>query len=386
MFTKTTLQRNADATEVIAATSVAPENVNLFDENNWSGKPAEDAANAEPVVVAEVTPAAVEKTDVDYNSFVKEHFGFDSLEVAKQEFENLKKPKEVESFKFLNDQSEKIFKALKEGKEDDIYNFLAQKKQVERLLSSEVDDKLADELLKVSYKAKNKELTEDEVEFLLNKRFALPKKPTQALDETDDEYEERVGNWQSDVNSINKEKIIEAKLAKKEIEHLKTTIELPNFGVAPQTQPKQEDLDKLEKMAALYEKDVETKCKSFEGVKVTAKIGDIELPVSFTPTDEDKVSMQKELLEFDVNKYFDGKWLNQDGTVNVDEMSSDYYFLKNKKDIIQKVANESAAKMFEYIKKTYGNVSFKDDAKQTVFQQDTDSEQLQATKAFLNGM
>ena len=61
----------------------------------------------------------------DSNQFIKERFGYDSVEEAEQEF---KKLKEQPSFEFKDDVSKSLFDAIKEGKADDVYEILNQQK------------------------------------------------------------------------------------------------------------------------------------------------------------------------------------------------------------------------------------------------------------------
>ena len=64
----------------------------------------------------------------DSNQFVKERFGFESVEQAEEEFKRFKEPKE--EFKFQDDMSKTLFDAIKEGKTDDIYEILNQQKKL----------------------------------------------------------------------------------------------------------------------------------------------------------------------------------------------------------------------------------------------------------------
>lgn len=359
MFTTQKLQRNVDAAENVVATPPTPE-FNAFDETTWGAKVSEQVTPT----IAQENLDGIEKvvqTEPNYNDWVKTEFGFDSVEVAKTEFDNYKKYKETpptpQEIKFANEDSEKLFKSLQEGKVDDVYNYLQTQKKVDKILNAEINEGNAEEIIKLSMQNKYKDLTSEEIDYQFNKQFKLPKKPSQSLDQTDDEYEDVLKDWTSECNEVKKGIIIEAKLAKPEIAKLKSELVLPTIEQKATNQPSQEDLQKIEKWQKDYESSVEAEYKNFNGVNVTAKCGDAELPITYSPTDEDKTALRNNLLDFDAVKYLEQRWVDATSqTVNVKKAISELYFLENKDAILQKVANESAAKMLEHIKKTNSNI------------------------------
>jgi hypothetical protein len=200
-------------------------------------------------------------------------------------------------------------------------------------------------------------LTEDEINYKFNQQFNLPKQPKQGYEETDDEYEETLREWKLSVDSIKQGMVIEAKLAKQEIAKIKSELVLPTIEQKVQEQtidPK--EVEKLEVIRKQYESSLDIEGKNFNGISLTAKCGDAELPISFTPTEEYKSNLTNRLKDFTYDEYFNGRWVNQDGTVNVSKVMNDIHLLENQEAAFQKVANESAAKMFEYIKKTSSNI------------------------------
>ena len=67
-------------------------------------------------------PPAASGTTFDPNQFVKEKFGYDSVEQAEEEFKKFKeKPSD---FEFKDNVSKTLFDAIKEGKADDVYDIL----------------------------------------------------------------------------------------------------------------------------------------------------------------------------------------------------------------------------------------------------------------------
>lgn len=334
---------------------VVTQQSNPFDDKTWLEQPNLSqenlAANAEPIIENSKEP--------NYNDWVKTEFGFDSVEVAKQEFDNYKKIKESTSqeIKFENEQSEKVFKSLKEGKIDDVYEFLATQKKIDKILNAEISENNAEEIIKLSMQNKYKDLTADEIDYQFNREFKFPKKPSQGLDETDDEYETSINDWSNECNEITKGMIIQAKLAKPEIAKLKSELVLPTLESKSTNQPTQEELQNIEKWQKDYESSVEAEYKVFDGVSIIAKCGDAELPISYQPTETDKTALKDRLMDFDAVKYMGDRWIEQTtNTVNVKKAIGDLYFLENKDAILQKVANDAAAQMFEHIKKQASNI------------------------------
>jgi len=76
----------------------------------------------------------------DPNQFVKERFGYETVEEAENEFRKLK---EKPSFEFKDDVSKTLFDAIKEGKADDVYEVLNQQKRLEKLTTSELNAEIA---------------------------------------------------------------------------------------------------------------------------------------------------------------------------------------------------------------------------------------------------
>lgn len=313
---------------------------------------------------------AEQKNEPNYNDWVKQEFGYDSVEVAKQELEQLKKLKEQtptkEEIKFANEESERIYKSLTEGKVDELYDFLNKQKKIDRVLNEEINENNAEEIIKLNMQNKYKDLTADEIDYQFNREFKFPKKPSQTLDQTDDEYEETLTEWQNECKEIQKGMIIQAKLAKPEIAKLKSELVLPTISTQPQNQPTKEELELAEKWQKDYESSVEAEYKVFDGVKITAKCGDAELPISYMPTENDKVALKDKLLDFDAVKYLEQRWVEPTNqTVNVKKAISDLYFLDNKDAILQKVANDAAAQMFEHITKQSRNIQLQTNTQQT---------------------
>lgn len=351
---------------------------NPFDDSSWSDTPTsvdEKIKDEENLTVPIIDEELKVKQTVDYNLFVKENFGFDSVDLAKEEFKKLKEIPKKEELKFANEDSEKLYKALIEGKQEEVFSYLDSHKKINKLLSSDVNENSASEIIKLSIQSKNKDLSEDEVEFVFNKKFSIPTMPSQSIDDTDEDYAEKISQWESKVNVIKKELIIEAKMAKPEIEKLKSELTLPNIEKSTSTvQPTQEELQEIQKYRNDYETALETEYKTFGGFNVTFKDGDIEIPITYTPTEEEKVSLKTTLKDFDSNKYFSERWFAEDGKPKIHDIMADKYFLENKDKILQKVASEAANQMRLQMIEKKSNVSLNGSNSQKAFNPQQGSE------------
>lgn len=366
-------------------TEVTP-TFNPFDDSSWSDTPQnieelkkEDSAAPTVDVVKE--EEVNKENSIDYTSFVKETFGYDSVESAKEEFKKLKETTQKEELKFANEDSEKLYKAWVEGKQDEVYNYLSSQKRIDKLLNSDVNENSAEEIIKLSIQNKNKDLSDDEVDFVFNKKFSIPSKPVQSYDLTDEDYSSMLNEWENKVSAIKKELIIEAKMAKPEIEKLKSELTLPNIQQSQGIdQPTQEELQEVEQYRKDYETALETNYKTFGGFNVMFKDGDIEFPITYTPTEEEKVSLKTTLKDFDTNDYFGKRWFAEDGNPKIHDIMADKYFLENKDKILQKVANEAANQMRLQMMEKKSNIDLKGSVSQKAFnpQQKSEMESLAA--------
>ena len=292
----------------------------------------------------------------DSNQFLKERFGFESVEQAEEEFKRFKEPKE--EFKFQDDMSKTLFDAIKEGKTDDIYEILNQQKKLDKLILNELTPDLAVDIIKTNIQNKYKDLTSDEVDLLFYDQYFVPSKPEQAYDDSDEDYATKVKTWQSQVDYLDKKMMIEAKVIRPELTKLKSELKLPDiYGEAQQEAESREEVEKMQQARSIYEKTLDSDFQSFSGFTVSVKDEDVEIPISFNVAEEERLAMKNTLADFDSDSYFGERWFAEDGKPKVQQMMADKYLLENYNKILQKVANEAASqRMLAHLKKT-GNIN-----------------------------
>jgi len=301
-------------------------------------------------------PSLAPQTSFDPNQFVKERFGFESVEQAEEEFKRFKEPKE--EFKFQDDMSKTLFDAIKEGKTDDIYEILNQQKKLDKLISNELTPDLAVDIIKTNIQNKYKDLTSDEVDLLFYDQYFVPSKPEQGYDESDEDYATKVKTWQSQVDYLDKKMMIEAKVIRPELTKLKSELKLPDiYGEAEQDANSREELENMQQARSVYEKTLDSDFQSFSGFTVSVKDEDVEIPISFNVAEDERLAMKNSLADFDSDSYFGERWFAEDGKPKVQQMMADKYLLENYNKILQKVANEAASqRMLAHLKKT-GNIN-----------------------------
>ena len=320
-----------------------------------TNEPAEQQAAPPPQEETKTEEQTAPPQSFDTNQFIKERFGYDSVEQAEQEF---KKLKEQPSFEFKDDISKSLFDAIKEGKTDDVYEILNQQKRLEKLTTSELTPDLAAEIVKTNIKNKYKDLDQGEVDLLFYDQFFVPLKPEQGYDESDEDYAGKVKTWQSQVDYADRKLMIEAKVIRPELEKLKSEIKLPDiYNEAGMEAESQAEFEMSQKARSIYEKTLDSEFQSFNGFNVTVKDEDVEIPISFNLGEDEKLAMKNSLTDFDSDSYFGERWFAEDGKPKVQQIMADKYLLENYTKILQKVANEAASqKMLSHLKKN-GNIN-----------------------------
>jgi hypothetical protein len=314
------------------------EDLNIFEENTQTQEaPTEPQTQTEPV-----------EQKVDYNSFVKETFGFDSVEAAKQEFERLKQPV------FENEASRTLYEAIKSGNEEEVLNVIQEKRKLNELLDGDINETKAFEIIKKSYKSKYSDLTDDEVALLMSEKYKTPAKPEKQEFEDDEDYQVKLNQWQGELDNYNKKLIIDAKITKPELAKLKEDIKLPDVDFQYGSEKESEELKKAREV---YEQSLNTYYKDFNGFSVTITDGEKEMPVSFSVSDEEKQSLKEMLSDFNPDEFLYKRWFSEDGKPLVKQMMSDVYLLQNQSKILQKIGNEAASQRLLQQIKDSGNVS-----------------------------
>lgn len=315
--------------------------------------------SADPIVSENQQTQVSEPSTFNPDSFIKERFGFDTVDEAEQEFLRLIEEREqAPSFDFSDDVSRTLFDAIREGKTDDVYQILNEQKRLEKLTSSELTTEIAAEIVKTNIQNKFKDLSADEVDLLFYDQFFVPLKPEQGYDETDEDYAVKLNAWQAQADYTEKRLMIEAKVLRPEIAKLKSEIKLPDiYNEAGREAQYQEEFEYLQQARSVYERTLDSEFQSFNGFNVSVKDDDVEIPISFNVAEDERLALKQELSDFDGEAYLENRWFNEEGKPNVRQIMADKYVLENLPRILQKVANEAASqRLLAHLKKS-GNIS-----------------------------
>lgn len=323
----------------------------------------------------------------DANEYLKNKLGFDDWESAATQIDEMRNRKGID---FENDESRKYYEYAKEQKEDELYKFLDEKRKIDRLSNSEIKDTTtAAEIIKLSMYQKNKELDASEVDFLFNEKFQRPEKPEQKFDELDSEYESRLSTWESRTNEIDKKLIIEAKLAKPELEKIKSNLILPDI-TSRQREPElsQEVLDAQRRYMDNYHSSVNDTINSFEGFSATVKDEGVDFSVAYVPSYEEKQAVANQMKEFadnnlDANMIFAERWVKDDGTIDVRQMTKDLFLIQNEGKITQKYVNDAANKRLAMHLKKQSNIDFSSSNQSGTFSPDNSRTEMDKLAALM---
>lgn len=332
-----------------ASTTAAPA-ITGFDDNDWEDTPSAPAANPEKEeegtpgttpenIAASTTKPKEDEEIVDANVYLKKELGYDDWGAAKKEIEELRQLK-------INAPKAHKFDEFVKEKEDDVYNYLRAKKElanVQTLDASKVED--AAKLIKLNLQYKHKDLTADEITYLYNREYALPKKPVQKEDQDDDEYRDAVADWEERVREKQMSISIAAKMAKPELAQVATTLAIPEINIsapAPQ-QPTPQEVEAAKAQQEAYFQAVGKGVKDFTGFNVEYKEGDTSVPIKYEVSNEDRAKVEPILKSMATDfSYFEKRWMNADGSINTSKMASDIFLVENQGMIFQKLVNEAA--------------------------------------------
>ena len=242
---------------------------------------------------------------------------------------------------FANEESEKIYKLFLAGEADKALDIYAENKRLKE------SDKLPPaDIIKLNLQYQNKEFTPEEINDLFLDTYAMPEKPEQSLSEMDEDFTERTNKYNKEVERIENRIKRDAKPAAAELQKLQKEIVLPDI---PQQQPKtieltQEELDAQNKEAELFLQSIDASLQKFNGYKATFKDEEVELPIAYNLTKEEKSEIQPLIALSNLNaKEFLTKlgWLDDKGGINTLKLAEDLPFILHKDTIIQKMVGET---------------------------------------------
>lgn len=356
----------SDTTQEMETT---PQPMNPFDDSAWVSSPAEAQNKAEETIGNQDNTTTQqsfvnENTEddfdvVDADEYLKSNLGYSNWDEAKNEIEQLRRLREQpNSFDFENEQSKKIFEAIKGGKENELYEYLNNKRQVERIEKLDLNNALeASELIKFNLRLKHEQLDEGEIVDLFRENYEKPEKPQQSLSEDDDEYNSRLDAWKSRCDAIDRKIIRDAKIMRPELTQIASQkIVLPDIpqtnDTNSQVELSQEDLTNQQLFRDSFVKSVKSAIDDLNEFSVSVNDGEVNLTVGYGFSQDEKLFIDNQIngfveMGYDANALFAERWLNDNGTINSKQMVKDLSLLYNEGKISQKLVQEAANKRLE---------------------------------------
>lgn len=310
--------------------------------------PQETQTHVAPDATQEAGAAATtitEPSNSDPFGLFKEKFGYETPEAAIQDIERLRafeaQPRTPE-FTVPDDDSASILRALAAGKKEDVWKALDHEMRIDRLLSTEVNKDSAADIVKMGMALKYKDLTPDEINYKFNKQFSLPPKPVQTLEEDNTDFQERLSVWQDQANDKQMELMIEAKLAKPELQNAKGKLEFPQIETPADEgyiqykkmleENARQDAETKEAYKALTPKAIETK------INFKDEANKIAFEFQFEPDGE----KFKKAVEIATNAdLFWKTFMNSDGTPNRTLFLESIMYALDKNSILMAAMNQS---------------------------------------------
>lgn len=237
-------------------------------------------------------------SQVNLDDIIKEKTGgkFEKLDDILKLSENPTK----EEIQFANEQSKQVFEYLREGKVDEVFNFLSQQQ-----LLSKVDEMKPIELLQMKVQMTEGLTPEDmtyEYEDALE-RYGLNVKREDFL--SDDEYNKAIGRAERRLKA-------DLKPFAEELKAYRQTLELPPLTVASQGNT-QQTKSELDAFAEVFAQESGNHIQSLKEIKVAATVDkDVTIEHGFTITDEQRAEFARMANDFAADtkgRYFkEGKY------------------------------------------------------------------------------
>lgn len=326
--------------------TVAPELREMMEISLNGGIPPAKQETASEQIIEQQHGTEQEEV-VDANEYLKTNLGYESWEAAKAEIEELRQlkanPTKAE-IKYENEVSQKLAQAWMAGKTDEVFEYLNEQRQLDRLTTAEVSKDTADEIIKLGMKLRYKDegLNETEIAYKFNKQYSIPKEPVELATETAEEFEQRHNEWEEQVADIEMSKIIDAKVAKRDLEAAKQKLVLPTVESSVDEDYIQYKKD-LEESARI---DEETKqaYKAFTPEAVEAKMNfndeanKIAFEFQYKPTQEEFA----QAVEMVTNPgKFWGMYKNSDGSPNRQKFLQDIQFLVSREKMTMEAMKQA---------------------------------------------
>lgn len=309
------------------------------------------------------TPAATPDDDeiVDATEYLTRQTGlksWDEIKTLQTRLQELEQ-KAQSPLTFANEDSRKYLEAITGGKEDDLYEYLNNKRVL-----SKAADLTPQDAIRLHLQYTNKHYSPEDIQDVWEERYALPNKPKKDADEEEADFQVRMAEYDAKVAKVNRAINRDGLAAKEALGKMKPELIIPEIPkpAATENKPSEQDIQKAKAVVDSYLGAIPSALTNFTGFSANFKDEEVEIPIAYGVSDEEKAGIRKELESFaaegfDANVFLAKRWMNPDGTVNVQQMAKDRYLLNNQDKIIAKFAQEGGAKRLAHERKLKNNVN-----------------------------
>lgn len=259
--------------------------------------------------------------------------------------------KVVERYPEMSDDAKKLLEALQAGREDELFNYLSEKRKDYEAMSDY-------DVVKENLIRSNPNWNEKDVAIELKSRYGnlSAKKDLSEIDEDiyPDEYQKA-----KEFNEMieERETILarDAREARRVLDEQKKNIEFPKLTQEVQNQPTEEEIAEANKQ---WEALVASEVPKISDFKYKLNGEDVVYKI----TEEERKNLTETMKGFNASEYLSKRgWFDQEGNPNILKISEDVYKLENQGKMIGSVATQiKTATRKEVISRDIKNIDMDD--------------------------
>jgi len=257
----------------------------------------------------------------------------------------------IEKYPEMNEDAKKLFAAFQSGNEEEVFNYLSEKRKDYSSMSD--FDVVKENLIR-----SNPTWTERDIAIEIKSKYGSlsGKKDLSSIDEDiyPEEYQSAI-----DYNELidERETILarDAREARRTLDEQKKNIEFPKFTQEAENQPTDEEIAEANKQ---WEEMVASEVPKISNFKYKLNGEDVVYKI----TEEEKVNLTTTMKNFNASDYLSKRgWFDQEGKPNILKISEDVYKLENEGKMIGSVATQiKTATRKEVISRDIKNIDMDD--------------------------
>ena len=257
----------------------------------------------------------------------------------------------IEKYPEMNEDAKKLFAAFQSGNEEEVFNYLSEKRKDYSSMSDY-------DVVKENLIRSNPTWTERDIAIEIKSKYGSlsGKKDLSSIDEDiyPEEYQSTI-----DYNELidERETILarDAREARRTLDEQKKNIEFPKFTQEAENQPTEEEIAEANKQ---WEEMVTSEVPKISNFKYKLNGEDVVYKI----TEEEKVNLTTTMKNFNASDYLSKRgWFDQEGKPNILKISEDVYKLENEGKMIGSVATQiKTATRKEVISRDIKNIDMDD--------------------------